>query len=309
MISMKRMKKCITIMVAVLAINVFLGTLSVVYADAIIMKNGRIYLGKIISATAKGIVIESLGKSYTISQTDIVKSGQDVRLLSGINVSVEMMDNSFIKGEVDNYDDEVGLLLKTDFGLLTLPADKIKSVTDTGQKGAFSGNYFHLGITSGVYFPIGSFGKSFSLQPFVSVLGEVNSRFARGLYFGAELGYLFMKYRQPAVKFNSFYLDAYVQYRFLQLRGLKTGPRILVPFFGAGAGVLYVARRDDRSLSRIFWRTRKQDMNALYVASLGLDIYAHNNVIVRISGGWRGVQQKSSLLNSFNAGAGIIWAY
>jgi len=276
--------------------------------DVIIIKDGSIFLGQIKSADSKGIVIESFGKDTTISQSKIVKSSKDVRDIAGIPVEVLMKDGSIMKGEILNYDDEIGLLIKADFGTLTLKADRIVSIYNRVEKKLYYGPTVHFGITSGMYFPVGGFKKDFMNQPFISLFTEINSGFARGLFFGADLGYLFLKYKPDKdIDYNSFTLKAYAQYRFLDFRTLKSGARIFVPFVSAGAGIIYIARRDERLLS--FLNSRKNEINALYNASLGLDLCATDNFIIRIQGGWLGFQQKSSLLNSFTAGLGLIGGF
>jgi len=279
--------------------------------DVIILKDGSIYLGQIKSADSKGIVIESFGKDTTISQSKIVKSSKDVRDIAGIPVEVLMKDGSIMKGEVLNYDDEIGLLIRADFGTLTLKADRIVSIHNSVQKKLYYGPSAHIGITSGIYFPVGGFKADFMNQPFISLFTEINSGFARGLFFGADLGYFFLRYKPDRdIQYNSFTLKAYAQYRFLDFRTLKSAARIFVPFVSAGAGIIYIARRDERLLSLLtFADTRKNEIDALYNAALGLDLCATDNVIIRVQGGWLAIQQKSSLLNSFTAGLGFIGAF
>lgn len=279
--------------------------------DVIIIKDGSIFLGQIKSADSKGVVIESFGKDTTISQSKIVKSSKDVRDIAGTPVEVLLKDGSIMKGEIQNYDDEIGLLIKADFGILTLKADRIVSIYNSVQKKLYYGPTAHFGITSGMYFPVGGFKKDFMNQPFISLFTEINSGFARGLFVGADFGYLFLRYKPDRnVHYDSFSLKAYAQYRFLDFRTLKSAGRIFVPFVSAGAGMIYITRKDERLLTLLtFTNKRKNEINALYNASLGLDLCATDNFIIRIHGGWLGFQQKSSLLNSFTAGLGLIWAF
>ena len=279
--------------------------------DVIIIKDGSIFLGQIKSADSKGVVIESFGKNTTISQSKIVKSSKDVRDIAGTPVEVLMKDGSVMKGEILNYDDEIGLLIKADFGTLTLKADRIVSIYNRVEKKLYYGPTAHFGITSGMYFPMGGFKKDFMNQPFISLFTEINSGFARGLFFGADLGYLFLRYKTDRdIHYNSFALKAYAQYRFLDFRNLKSAGRIFVPFVSAGAGIIYITRKDERLMTLLtFTNKRKNEINALYNITLGLDLCATDNFIIRIQGGWLGFQQKSSVLNSFTAGLGFIGGF
>jgi hypothetical protein len=294
-----------------LVFMVHLAFLTVAFGDVIITNDGSIHLGQIKSDEINDIAIVSFGKVTKISRSKIVKLSKDIRDIAGTTVEVLLKDGTIIKGEIQNYEEEVGLSIKTDFGTLTLKADRILSIYNGIQKKLYNGPSVHVGITSGMYFPVGAFKKDFMNQPFISLFTEINSGFARGLFFGADIGYLFMKYTPDRdINYNAFTLKAYAQYRFLDFRILKSAARIFVPFVSAGAGIIYIARRDERLFSRLtFATTRKNEINALYNATLGLDLCATDNLTIRIQGGWLAIQQKTSLVNTFTAGLGFIWAF
>ncbi len=277
-------------------------------ADVIILKDGTVFIGEIKTATSKGIVFDSMGTTKTFNQQSIQKNTSDIKDIQNIPVEVTMKNGSVIKGYIQDFKKDSGLNLKTDYGPLTMPANGIISIQISGQKKNYTGPRAVVGIIAGCYFPVGPFKDRFEIQPNISAFAEINSVFARGLFFGIDAGYLFMKYRHDNdLRFDGGSFRVYAQYRFLDLRVLPSPARFLSPFIAAGAGILYVARRDNRDYT--FGLTRKNEINALYTAAAGLDIFATESIIVRIQGGWLGVQQKNSLMNAFSTCAGIMWGF
>ncbi len=278
------------------------------YGDVILLKDGTIYLGTITNISSSGIIIQSFGAARTVRQRDIRKSSKDMQGLQGIEAEVVLKNGSVMKGTIQNYDDEVGLFLKTDYGSLTMPAAGIASVQDTSMRKRYHGPVAVTGITMGCYYPVGPFMNRFKIQPQLSAFVEINSVFARGLFFGLDAGYMFMNYRPDGnIKYDAATLKIYGQYRFLDLRVLSSPARYLSPFVAAGAGITYIARRDNRTLS--IGSTRKNEMVALYTLAGGLDVFATESLIVRVQVSWLGIQQESSLMNAFSTTAGIMWGF
>jgi small nuclear ribonucleoprotein (snRNP)-like protein len=277
-------------------------------ADVIILKDGTIYLGDIKSVSSDGIVIESFGTTRTLSQKEILKSSKNMTAIQEVVAEIKLKNASVMKGVIQNYDDEVGLLLKTDYGSITMPAKGIAYIHDGSQKRKYYGPPAVVGVMMGCYFPVGAFKDRFHIQPLLSAFAEINSVFARGLYFGIDAGYMFMKYRPDrSVKFDGGTLKVYAQYRFLDLRILSSPARYLSPFIAAGAGISYIARRDNRDLS--FGPTRKNEIDALYSVGFGLDVFATESIVVRAQCSWMGLQQKKALMNAFSTTVGIMWCF
>ncbi len=278
------------------------------YGDIILLKDGTIYLGEIKSISSSGIVIESFGETKSLRQQDIRKSSRNTNDLQGIVTEVKLKNGSVMKGTIQNYDAEVGLLLKTDYGSLTMPARGITSVHYSSLKKKYFGPQAMVGINAGCYFPVGPFKDRFAIQPHLSAFAEINSVFARGLFFGIDAGYLFMSYRPDRdIRFDGATMKVYAQYRFLDLRVLTSPARYLSPFVAAGAGMTYILRRDNRTLA--LGTTRKNEINALYTIAAGLDVFATESIIVRIQGSWLGIQQQNALMNAFSTSVGIMWGF
>lgn len=281
---------------------------TMLYGDIFLLKDGTIHFGEIKIITSNGIIIESFGTTKTLNQQNIIKSSKNIDELKSIIAEVILKNGSAMKGTIQNYDAEVGLLLKTDYGSLTMPAKGIAAVYDSSQKKRFNGPVAVTGITVGCYYPVGPFKNSFQIQPQLSAFAEINTVFARGLFFGIDAGYLFMKYRPDKdLKYDGATLKLYAQYRVLDVRTLSSRANILSPFVAAGAGITYIARRDNRSFT--LGSTRKNEVDALYTIGVGLDIFATESIIVRIQGNWFGIQQNKSVMNAFSTSAGIMWGF
>ena len=291
---------------ALITLALFITTSS--FGDVILLKDGTIYLGNIKNISSSGIVIESFGTTRTLRQQDIRQTSKNTKELQGTLAEVELKNGSLMKGIIQNYDDEVGLLLKTDYGSLTMPAKGIASVHDSSLKKKYYGPRAVVGINIGCYFPVGPFKDRFGIQPHLSAFTEINSVFARGLFFGIDAGYMFMRYRPDRdLRFDAATVKFYAQYRFLDLRVLSSPARYFSPFVAAGAGMTYIARRDNRSLS--IGSTRKNEIDALYTLAAGLDIFATESIIVRVQVSWLGLQQNTALMNAFSTSVGIMWGF
>ncbi len=117
-----------------------------------------------------------------------------------------------------------------------------------------------------------------------------------------------MRYRPDRdVHFDSGTLKVYAQYRFLDLRILDSPARILSPFISAGCGFAYIARRDHRPYT--LGTTRKNEIDAVYTAALGIDFFATDSLIIRVQGSWLAIQQDPKLLNAFSANIGLMWGF
>lgn len=277
-------------------------------ADIIVLKDGSIHLGDIKSADKDGIVIESFGRAVRFSQQDIAKSGKSIKDLSMGPAEVVLKDGSVMKGSIQNYDNDVGLLLKTEFGVLTMPAAGIRSVHDGKQKRLYRGPFIVIGTGMGVYYPVGAFSERFKIQPTLSLFTEINAGFLRGLYFGIDTGYMFLDYRTDgAIRYDAASLRVYALYRWLDFRTYSSAARFFSPFVSIGGGIVYIARRDSRQLS--FSASRKNELDAGYTVAGGVDVFATESFIIRIQASWFAVQQKSKLLNAFSTGIGFMWAF
>ena len=109
-----------TVFLAVILVLLFFSGAN---ADVIQLKNGEVLLGKASVGDSNTVIIESFGKKRNVRQTDILKIDGDLTSLAKEECEVLLSDDSVLKGKVKNFDDDVGLLLESAFGAITVPTE------------------------------------------------------------------------------------------------------------------------------------------------------------------------------------------
>ncbi len=275
------------------------------FAEVITLDDGSIYFGSIVKRTDSSIVVSALGGKKEISTWSISSMEKDFTNISRKKIEILLEDGSVLKGNLMNYDEEVGILLKTDFGNVTLPYKDAKSISDPVRKKNYEGHGVLLGITGAVYFPITDFGSKFTPDPLFSLFAEFNSYFLRGLYFGVDFTYMMMNYTPNALLiYNSFQLKAYATYRFLQNRNSESAAaRMFIPFISFGMGAAFNTLADNRPASAIH---RRSETDLLFTGAVGLDLNVWGPLLIRLQGGWSGMNDGSVFLHSFSVNLGVV---
>ena len=117
------------------------GSLSAVAGrgDVIHMKDGRIYIGKVVTASAGGVTVEAQGRTFTVDQMDILKTDENISALKELPIEVVLNDGSVIKGTVSDYDEEVGFLIDLEIGSLTVPPGSVRRIENPEQRNYYNG--------------------------------------------------------------------------------------------------------------------------------------------------------------------------
>lgn len=272
------------------------------YSEVIRLQNGEIYFGKVVSADSDGITVESFGKTIKLPQKDILRTDKDMSSIKNQQLEIILKDDSRLKGKIQNYDDDIGILLNIEFGSLTLPVQSVREISDAAQKKYYSGAPFHVGIAGGYYFLFGDvasrFGSSYSLNLF----SEFNLNYVRGLFAGGEIGTTFVDYKSDSqTKYNLFSFQPYLMYRFLFLRTSDSFVRIFVPFVAAGAGTAYLVKETGV--------TQKSEIDLIYNVKAGVDAQITSNLWLRFYTGWESVPQKKDSFNKIVLNAGLVLAF
>jgi small nuclear ribonucleoprotein (snRNP)-like protein len=273
-------------------------------ADVIRLQNGDVYLGKITNTDSEGVNLESFGRNIKVSHKDILRTEKDMSLLKNQDVEIILKDESNIRGKIQNFDDEVGVLVNIDFGSLTLPAKSIKSITEPSQKEYYAGKPFVIGISGGYYMVNGPLKKNFNDNMLFTIYGEANTDLIRGLFAGVELNYMLMDNKfNSNLKYNIYNSNFYASYRFFNFRTSSGFIRNFVPYGSFGIGLSYVAANDSRSNVP---RKKSSEMDLNYKASLGFDYFLTKSVSLRVSSSWQSILQDKNNFNMlmFNIGAG-----
>jgi len=292
------------IITALLALTLFSGKSS--FADVVWLKNGSILLGEISSAESDGITIKTFGESRKIPQRDLLKSEKTLENLKNLKVDITLRDGSVIKGKLQNYDEEIGILVDIDFGSLTLPVQSIKEIIDINQKIKNSGYNYLAGASLGYYVPSGSAGK-FSSSYTASIFFEMDTAVMRGLYAGAGFSYLDMKHENTSLEYSMFTLEPYMSYKFMDFRNSNNGSiSTLIPFVKLGFGLSYISLKDNRASAV---SSSVSELNPVMSAGIGIDTEISQYLMLRLSGDWKIVPQSSGLFNTAGLSLGIVYGF
>ncbi len=277
------------------------------FSDVIRMQSGDVYLGKITSTDSEGMSIESFGQTIKVLQKDLLSSEKDLATLKKEQSEIKLKDGSIIRGKIENYDEEVGVLVNIEFGALTLPVQSIQEIYNPVQKKFYSGNPIQIGIGLGYYLPAGKLKDTFNPGYNFSLFAEFNSNLMRGLFIGGDLSYFPLDYKNSSqVNYSIFTFQPYFMYRFLFLRKATSSLRNFVPFASAGFGAGYVLLKNKRSGAAA---PERSEMDLAYLARIGCDYQVTDHIIIRIYGGWQTIAQKSDSLNMMLINGGILYSF
>jgi hypothetical protein len=277
------------------------------YADIIHMKDGQIFIGKLVTASAGGMTIQANGRKFTIDQTDILKTEEDISALKEIPIEVVLNDGSVFKGVVADYDEEVGFLVALELGSLTVPPGSIRRIEDPEQRNYYNGYPFQVGFTGGYSFTAGNLASDFKGKLTGSLFAEFKTNLVRGLFAGVETSYQDLDYTvNENLEYRVLSVGPYASYRVLALRSLSSFLRNFVPYASAGAGLAYVSARD----KRVGVYPRKfGELNFAFSAGLGLDYFVTKRAFIRVKGGWTLIPQESSALSVMLISAGGAYCF
>jgi hypothetical protein len=288
-----------------LSLIICLGLAGAASADVIRLQDGNIYLGKIVSTQTGAVTLQAFGKTIQVPSAHIVKTEGDFTVLSGQLVEVILMDGSVIRGNIKNYDEEVGLFVELGIGELTIPLGSLRAIEDPKQRTRYRGFPVQAGLTGGIFFPVGTVASSFSSGFVGSLFAEFSLPFLRGLFAGLDGSQYFISYLPRTDLTYSITTATFGPfYRVLELRS-STLPvlRDLVPWVGLGGGIAYVGVKDLATLSAF------GEMDPVYFASAGLDFYIGENVLIRLSTRWLSLQQATQLLHLPSVEIGVAASF
>ncbi len=146
-------------------------------ADVIRMKDGRIFIGRVFTVNSDGVILLVFGEKITVQFNDILISDPDFRNLKGRELEIILKDSSTMLGKVQDYDTDVGLLVEIDFGVITVPPDKITSIMDHYQRSKQLAHFMQIGAQCGYYFMIGDLGSVFDINISAHIFSEFNLGF------------------------------------------------------------------------------------------------------------------------------------
>jgi len=294
-------------------------------ADVVWLNDGSIYFGEIESADSSGIKIKTFGDTKNILQSEIIKSEKSLDNMKNLQVDILLKDGSVLKGKIQNYDEEVGVLVNTNLGQSTLPVSSIKEIYNptikelygsrkkekddslkkekekTVEKEKGKSSSFYFGLTGGYYIPFMGLSGDFNNNYNFSVFGEYNTSLIRGLAFGGEFSTVLMDYKVDASKFSIYTFQPYMAYKFLQLKNGTSFIRYFTPFISAGFGAAYITKKN---LSN-----KNTELDPASNFKIGFDINITDSFALRVYSGTETILQKNDSFNRVLFNAGIMYSF
>jgi hypothetical protein len=282
---------------------IFLFTSLILSADVIRMKNGRIFIGRVLTVNPEGVVILSLKEKFTVNFNEILKTDPDFRNLQDRELEITLKDNSKMLGKVKDYDPDIGLLMEIDFGMITLPLENVKSIMDYTQQRKTTAHFMQIGTQGGYYFIIGDLSSIYTSNFDINLFWELNLDFLLpGLFAGATLSY----HNLTCIDYTDFSyllfnLNISGIYRLLIFRTESGFLRNLVPFaaIGAGAACPLQTVNEDTAM----------EIDLSFTASLGVDYFIFDDIFIRLSGVWTTVLQSEIWFNTIAINLGAAYGF
>lgn len=271
------------------------------YSDVVWLQDGSIYFGAIESADSAGITIKTFGEIKKIAQSEILKSEKTLELLKNQQVDILLKDGSVLKGKIQNYDDEIGVLIHTDLGSTTIPVSSIKNIYDPAKKKIFTGFPFTVGIAGGYYIPVMGLADDFKSNYNLSFFAEYNMDFWRGCSLGGEITTVLIDYKADDSEFSIYTLQPYVIYKFVQLKNSSSFIKNIIPFVSAGIGGAYIIKKTSA--------TEKSEVDTVGNFKIGFDISITDNIGARIYTGMETILQSGSDFNRVFFNAGVLYSF
>lgn len=267
------------------------------WSDVVFMDDGAIIIGSVLGAESGVMRYQAYGREVRLQSRDIWRTENDIKALSALPVTVELMDGSLLRGTVADYDPDVGLFLDITFGVLTIPNQSIKSIVDPARRVRYAGTPFLVRAGASYYFPIlgdaSMFGPSFAID-----LAAEWSIPLRGLSVGFDARYSFADFLPSGTVHYSFMsVEPELSYRMLFLRTRDDWLSALTPFISTGAGAMYVNLVDPSG-----YPNNTGELCLGFNAKLGLDIDFFKGWGLRLQGRGDLYLQQGSPFISLSAG-------
>lgn len=268
-------------------------------ADVIRMKDGRIFIGKVYTVTTDGVVLLAAGEKVTVKFNDIFQTDPDFSNIKTRKIEITLKDDTKVIGTIKDFDADIGLLVESDLGIITLPPDNIKTIMDEEQKRNREAHAVQLGAQGGYFFVVGDLNTIYYNSFSVRVFGELNlSGILPGLFAGANLSF----HNLPMIDYTGFTyllfdLNLSAIYRFLQLRSLDNALRGFVPFVGVGAGAAFPLQSVNGAASL--------EVDFAFSGFVGLDFFVSDEFSLRLCGTWTSVLQSQIWFNALAVNLGF----
>ena len=285
----------------------FLSVLSITHADVIKLHDGRIILGKVIAADSGGIDIESFGEKKRISNGEVLKTEQNISGIKDARMEMVLKGGSVLSGKINNYDEEIGVLLNIGFGNLTIPVGSIEEIRDPVVTRKYSGYATRAGGTVSGYMVMGGLSSSYESSAMASAFAEFRLPWLRGLYAGIDLAYRHLRYNADSdMKYRNVALKPYLMYSFYEFHNVSSITEKITPFVQLYSGPSYITLEDDRAFAK---SNRKNEIDLEVAIAAGFDFLITGDVSIRVGPSYSTIFQKSSSFSSVALVIGVYYGF
>jgi hypothetical protein len=275
----------------VLICTLFLLVSSTARSDVIKLNDGRIILGKILNVEHNSIYLESFGAKRSIPNSEILKTEPDVAGIKNTPMEIQLKGGSMLNGMIQNYDEEMGVLLNIGFGNLTVPVGSIEEIRDPAATKKYSGYAVKTGVNIAPYFVLGDLSDSYDTSVMGAVYGEFRVPKARGLAIGLDFAYRYVRYTEDDMRYAIMSLKPYLMYSFFDFHKLASWTGRITPFVQLYGGPAYISLRDDRDY---IIASKKSELDLELALAAGFDINVAGDIALRLSPAYAVIFQKNS---------------
>jgi hypothetical protein len=250
------------------------------WSDVVFTDDGAILIGTIIRPEPGGMRYLAYGREMLLPSQSIQRSESDLKVLEKLPLDVELMDGSVLRGTFADFDPEIGLFLDISFGVLTVPVQSIKAVTDPVKRLRYAGSPFMARAGASWYFPVLSGASSFGPSLGIDLAAEWSVPLLRGLSAGFDARYAFADFLpSQSVNYSFVSVAPEASYRLLFLRTRDDWLRNLTPFVSAGVGPVYINLLDPGG-----YPSQMGELSLGVNMKLGLDVDIFKGVGIRLQG-------------------------
>jgi len=166
------------------------------------------------------------------------------------------------------------------FGVLTVPLQSIKEITDPARRVRYAGTPLLVRAGASYYFPLLDAAAGFGPSIAIDLAAEWSIPLLRGLTAGFDARYSFADFLAvDTVQYSFISVEPEASYRMLFLRTRTDWIRNLSPFISAGAGPVYVNLVDPAG-----YPGQIGELSLGFNVKLGLDVDLYNGWGFRLQG-------------------------
>ena len=211
------------------------------FAEVLYLVDGEILIGEFVSPDPQGFLYRTYKGDVVVPVGKLLRSAKTLDELSALPVELVLKDSSVIKGNIVDFDYDIGIFIDISFGTLTIPNTAVAKIMDPVQVSKYSGSALQYRVDAGAYFPLFGNEQFFGASWLASITLNARLPAVRGLFAGASLTFNDTVFT-PTTTTKYFLLSVCpeVTWKLLDWRVKSGFLSILSPFATVGAGLAYI---------------------------------------------------------------------